>query len=73
MPYGRIIHISVFPGWIICVTYRQSLGYQCWVVTPDHVVLSDGEQYTTSSKALATGRWFIQQSLIEIESDWGTS
>ncbi|MGB3201654.1 MAG: hypothetical protein WBA99_12170 [Nodosilinea sp.] len=62
MDTGRLIHVSVFPGWVAGVTYHQGLGYRCWVINPEMTVLNDGEMYSSSEEAIAAGRLFIQHS-----------
>ncbi|MBD0269200.1 MAG: hypothetical protein ICV77_13015, partial [Cyanobacteria bacterium Co-bin8] len=37
--------------------------YRCWVITPELVVLNDGEDYETSQMALAAGRALVELSL----------
>jgi hypothetical protein len=63
MASGGLIHVSVFPGWIAGVTYERGVGYRCWVINPDFVVLNDGEIYATSQAAIAAGRLFIHHSI----------
>lgn len=63
MTRNRLVHVSLFPGWIVSVTQRSALGYQCWVVTPELVVLSDGELYSSDLKALAAGRMLVELSM----------
>lgn len=62
MDTGRLIHVSVFPGWVAGVTYHPGLGYRCWVINPDMAVLNDGDIYPDSEAAIAAGRLFIFHS-----------
>ncbi|MGF1571147.1 MAG: hypothetical protein ACFCVD_24240 [Nodosilinea sp.] len=62
MNSDRLIHVSVFPGWIVGVTYRRGEGYRCWVVNPELTVLNDGEIYASGEDAIAAGRLFIHHS-----------
>lgn len=72
MDSGRLIHVLAFPGWVVGVTYRRSLGFQSWVITPERVVLSDGEVYSSDKAALAAGRTLVELSL-ESGTDTGRS
>ncbi|MBD2257535.1 hypothetical protein [Pseudanabaena sp. FACHB-2040] len=62
MNEGRLIEIVAFPGWIVGVSLNWGL-YRCWVITPELVVLNDGEDYETSQMALAAGRALVELSL----------
>ncbi len=71
MDMSRLIHVSVFPGWVAGVTYHQGAGYRCWVINPELAVLNDGEVYPSSEAAIAAGRLFIHHS-IGAEPDLGS-
>jgi hypothetical protein len=71
MASGRLIHVSVFPGWIAGVTFHRGVGYRCWVINPDLAVLNDGEIYSSSQEAITAGRLFIHHS-IGAEPDRGS-
>lgn len=62
MNEGRLVQLVVFPGWLVGVTYRRSLGYRCWVINPDMAVLNDGERYSSSAAALEAGRLLVRYS-----------
>ncbi|HEY9735960.1 MAG TPA: hypothetical protein V6D06_06745 [Trichocoleus sp.] len=62
MNEGRLIEIVAFPGWIVGVSHNWGL-YRCWVITPELVVLNDGELYETGQAALAAGRTLVELSL----------
>jgi hypothetical protein len=62
MNEGRLIEIVAFPGWIVGVSRSWGL-YRCWVITPELVVLNDGEVYETGQMALAAGRALVELSL----------
>ena len=63
MDEDQLIQICAFPGWIVRVSYTQPLGYHCWVVTPELIVLNDGESYSTSAEAMDAGRCLVHHSL----------
>ena len=63
MDQGKIIQVSAFPGWIVLVSYVPYLGYQCWVMTPELIVLNDGEVYLNSCAAMDAGRSLVEHSL----------
>jgi hypothetical protein len=63
MDEGKLILVSVFPGWIVGVSRTHSLDYQCWVMTPELMVLNDGESYGTSTEAMDAGRSLVEHSL----------
>ncbi|WP_035986891.1 hypothetical protein [Leptolyngbya sp. KIOST-1] len=62
MDTGRVVYVSVFPGWVAGVTYHRGEGYRCWVINPEMTVLSDGEMHASSDEAIAAGRLFIHHS-----------
>lgn len=56
-----------FPGgWLVGVSYALEWGYQCWVITPESQVHTDGEFYESSLDALGAGRFLVEHSL-EVE------
>lgn len=61
MDKGRLIEIVAFPGWIVAVS-RSWHGYRCWVITPELVVLNDGELYESARLALGAGRALVELS-----------
>ncbi|NJL87102.1 MAG: hypothetical protein HC886_15820 [Leptolyngbyaceae cyanobacterium SM1_1_3] len=63
MQAAKIIQVLAFPGWIVGISYALKTGYRCWVITPDFVVLDDGENYATSHAAIAAGRFLVKSSL----------
>ena len=63
MEQGKLIQVCAFPGWIVAVSYTQPLGYHCWVMTPELIVLNDGEIYPTSAEAMEAGRFLVEHSL----------
>ncbi|HEY9762146.1 MAG TPA: hypothetical protein V6D07_06445 [Trichocoleus sp.] len=69
MDEGRLIEIVAFPDWIVGVSATRGI-YRCWVITPELVVLTDGELYGSSQAALAAGRLLVELSL-ESGSDKG--
>lgn len=62
MDEDGLVEIVAFPGWLVGVSTIHGL-YQCWVVTPELVVLNDGEIYESSQAALAAGRLLVELSL----------
>lgn len=62
MDEGRLIEIVAFPDWIVGVSVMRGL-YRCWVITPELVVLNDGELYQSGQAALAAGRLLVELSL----------
>ena len=63
MKQGTLVQVSAFPGWIVLISYTPSVGYRCWVMTPELMILNDGERYRTSTAAMAAGRCLVQYSL----------
>lgn len=63
MEKGRLTQVVAFSGWIIAITWRRSQCYRCWVVTPELVVLNDGECYAQEFEAFAAGRVLVELSL----------
>lgn len=63
MQEGTLVLLSGFPGWIVGVSYTPTVGYRCWVINPELVVLNDGERYATGQAAMAAGRDLVEQSL----------
>lgn len=57
-----LIHLIAASGWVVAVTYGQSTGHFCWVITPELSALNDGESYPTAEEALASGRTLVQCS-----------
>ncbi|WP_261891864.1 hypothetical protein [Acaryochloris marina] len=56
-----------FPdGWLVGVSFSLEWGYQCWVITPERQVYTDGEFYESSFVALSVGRFLVEHSL-EVE------
>lgn len=62
MSEGRLVEIVAFPGWIVGVSAQWGV-YRCWVITPELVVLNDGELYENGHLALAAGRALVELSL----------
>lgn len=52
--------------WLVGVSYTLDGGYQCWVITPERQVHTDGEYYESQLMALAAGRFLVEHSL-EVE------
>jgi hypothetical protein len=65
----QIMQVVTFPGWVVGVT-RHRVGYRCWVITPERVVLNDGELYQDEEDAIAAGRILVKLSL-ESANDQG--
>lgn len=61
MEASRVIQMSALPGWVIGVSQVGDRGYQCWLLTEQLAVLSDGAFYSTSLAALTAGRVFIER------------
>ena len=53
-------------GWLVGVSYALGWGYQCWVITPERQVHTDGEYYESHLVALAAARFLVEHSL-EVE------
>lgn len=53
-------------GWLVGVSLELEWGYQCWVITPERQVHTDGEFYENSRLALEAGRFLVEHSL-EVE------
>ncbi|KAI9129516.1 hypothetical protein [Acaryochloris sp. CCMEE 5410] len=53
-------------GWLVGVSLDLEWGYQCWVITPERQVHTDGEFYVNSRVALEAGRFLVENSL-EVE------
>ncbi|KAI9135472.1 hypothetical protein [Acaryochloris sp. CCMEE 5410] len=53
-------------NWLVGVSFTLDQGYQCWVITPERQVYTDGEYYESHLMALAAGRYLVEQSL-EVE------
>jgi hypothetical protein len=64
-----IVKLSAFPGWLAGVSSTHSGDYHCWVVTPELLVLDDGEIYHDSESAMASARYFVEQSLEPVLGD----
>jgi hypothetical protein len=60
-----LIQVVAYPGWIVGVTRGRRRGYRCWVITPELLVLTDGESHRTSLAALKAGRWIVEFSLAQ--------
>ncbi len=58
-----IVKLSAFPGWLAGVSSTYSGDYLCWVVTPELLVLDDGEIYPDSESAMVSARCFVEESL----------
>ncbi|MBD3880431.1 hypothetical protein IFO70_01535 [Phormidium tenue FACHB-886] len=59
-----IVQISVFPGWIVGVSYDPCQdGYRCWIVDAEYTLMSDGRSYETSHSAMLVGRAFVENHL----------
>lgn len=58
----KVTALVAFPDWIVGVTHSRRAGYLCWVINPELEVLNDGEFYTTSKEALASGRNLVLSS-----------
>ncbi|PSN18530.1 hypothetical protein C7271_12085 [filamentous cyanobacterium CCP5] len=65
----QVMQVVTFPGWVVGVT-RHPAGYRCWVITPEQVVLNDGEMYQDEDNAIAAGRILVKLSL-ESANDQG--
>lgn len=61
MNEGKLIEIVAFAGWVVAVSRHWEL-YRCWVITPELVVLNDGELYESARLALAAGRALVELS-----------
>jgi len=53
-------------GWLVGASLELEWGYQCWVITPERQVHTDGEFYENSRLALEAGRFLVEHSL-EVE------
>ncbi len=58
-----IVKLSAFPGWLAGVSSTYRGDYLCWVVTPELLVLDDGEIYSDSESAMISARCFVEESL----------
>ena len=58
--------IGFMGDWLVGVSYVLDRGYQCWVITPERQVHTDGEYYESHLMALAAGRYLVEHSL-EVE------
>ncbi|WOD39010.1 hypothetical protein [Nodosilinea sp. E11] len=63
MAIDRVNTLIAFPEWLVAVTRRRSVGYFCWVITPELAALTDGEAYPTRQAALAAGRSLVHYSI----------
>lgn len=75
LPPHRVVVMAIetltdlvgFPdGWLVGVSFSLEWGYQCWVITPERQVYTDGEFYESSFVALSAGRFLVEHSL-EVE------
>lgn len=67
MAIDTLIELVGFPGdWLVGVSYGLDWGYQCWVITPERQVFTDGEYYESHQAALAAGCFLVEHSL-EVE------
>ena len=67
MAIDTLTELIGFPGgWLVGVSYALEWGYQCWVITPEWQVHTDGEFYESSLVALGAGRFLVEHSL-EVE------
>ena len=60
--YYQLTDVVAFPGWVLGVSLGFA-GYRCWIMTPELVVLNDGEVYPTSQDAMDAGRALVELSL----------
>ncbi len=68
---SRLATVSLFPDWILWVSFSDAREYCCWVRTPEGMALSDGERYASEEAALEAGRIFVYFSLEpEIAGEW---
>ncbi|MEM8809838.1 MAG: hypothetical protein AAGF01_27785 [Cyanobacteria bacterium P01_G01_bin.38] len=63
MNHSLLVKLSAFPGWLAGVSSTYGGDYLCWVVTPELLVLDDGEIYHDSESAMASARGFVEESL----------
>lgn len=64
MAIDSITDLVGFPGgWLVGVSYGLEWGYQCWVITPEGQVHTDGEFYESNLGALWAGRFLVEHSL----------
>ena len=63
MAQPKLTTLIAFPSWIVGVTRNRSVGYLCWVITPELEVLNDGEVYRTRKAALASARNLVHCSM----------
>lgn len=61
----QLTQLLAFPGWLVATGYAPKLGYFCYVITPELLVLDDGEVYRDDQSALAVGCELVRQSLAE--------
>ncbi|NJK40721.1 MAG: hypothetical protein HC934_03965 [Acaryochloridaceae cyanobacterium SU_2_1] len=67
MAIDTMVELVGFPGgWLVGVSHALDWGYQCWVITPEQQVYTDGEYYLCSLVALGAGRFLVEHSL-EVE------
>lgn len=64
-----IVQLSAFPGWLAGVSSTRGGDYCCWVVTPELLVLDDGEVYHDSEAAMASARGLVEASLAPISGE----
>ncbi|KAI9129241.1 hypothetical protein [Acaryochloris sp. CCMEE 5410] len=67
MATDTLAELLGFSGsWLVAVSLDLEWGYQCWVITPERQVHTDGEFYVNSRVALEAGRFLVENSL-EVE------
>ena len=67
MVIDTLTELVGFPGgWLVGVSFDLEWGYQCWVITPEKQVHTDGEFYKSGLVALGAGRFLVEHSL-EVE------
>ncbi|WP_299402408.1 hypothetical protein [Acaryochloris sp. IP29b_bin.148] len=67
MAIDTLAELVGFPrGWLVGVSLDLEWDYQCWIVTPEKQVHTDGKFYESSPMALEAGRFLVEHSL-EVE------
>lgn len=68
---SNLVEVSVFIDdtssdrclWFVWVQRCDDEDYRCWVRTPEGMVLTGDEQYSSEVLAMADGRLFVELSL----------
>ncbi|NJL44974.1 MAG: hypothetical protein HC922_02950 [Leptolyngbyaceae cyanobacterium SM2_3_12] len=60
MAYSHLVQFTGFSDWFLGITHERSTGFQCWLINPKGMVLSDHQFHSTEKEAKEAGRAFIQ-------------